>query len=296
MRPYPPVSLITQGTSFETSADTIASCELVVPLDDRVRARIAAAERYEREFVPAAFEESARELADAARVVRGDSVLDVGCGTGVVARECSRRVGAGGRVVGIDISVEMLKVARRTAPSIRWVQGDAGALPFPDAGFDRVLCQFALMLFPERARAVSEMWRILSDSGRLAVSVSGSLEDSSVNLVLAGLIQRQVGAPGLDVVRSVYAMGDPVEIEETFAAAGVEQITIDTQWGTTRSPSLEAFVETEIRGWAPLSELFDDHALEALTQEAREELAFAITGEGRVEFVSPAHIITATKW
>ena len=75
----------------------------------------------------------------------------------------------------------------------------------------------------------------------------------------------------------------------------VEQISIDTQWGPTRSPSVEAFVETEIRGWAPLSELFDDHAVQALTEEARTELVFSITEDGVGEFVSPAHVITATK-
>lgn len=262
---------------------------------DKARARLAAAERYEREFVPAAFEESARELADAARVDRGDRVLDVGCGTGVVARECSRRVGATARVVGIDISAEMLDVARRTTPGIHWVRGDAAVLPFADSSFDVVLSQFALMLFPNRVRSVSEMWRTMAPGARLAVSVSGRLEDSPVNLALAGLIQRQVGDAGLEVVRSVYTLEDPGDIEATFASAGVGQISVDTQWGPTRSPSIEAFVETEVRGWAPLSELFDDHALQALIEEAREELAFTLTEDGRVEFVSPAHTITATK-
>lgn len=258
-------------------------------------ARLLAAERYERELVPAAFAESARELADAARVDRGHRVLDVACGTGVVARECSGRIGAEGSVVGIDISGEMLDVARRTAPGIHWVEGDAAALPFPDSSFDRVLCQFALMFFSERTRSVAEMWRTLSDKGRLAVSVSGRLEDSPVNLGLAELVRRQVGEKGLTVVRSVYALGDTNDIEETFASAGVEEISVDTQWGLTRSPSVEAFVETEIRSWAPLSELFDDQVLEKLVEEARGELAFSIADDGAVEFISPAHIITAAK-
>lgn len=257
--------------------------------------RLLAAQRYERDLVPAAFMESARELADAADTGRGHRVLDVACGTGVVARECSGRVGAEGRVVGLDISAEMLDVAGRMAPGIPWVEGDAAALPFPDSSFDRVLCQFALMFFPERTRSLAEMWRVLSDEGQLAVSVSGRLEDSPVNQVLATLIQRQVGEEGLKVVRSVHALGDPADIEKTFVSGGIEEINIDTQWGLTRSPSVETFVETEIRSWAPLSELFHDEALEKLIDEAREELAFAIGVDGAVEFVSPAHIITAAK-
>lgn len=158
--------------------------------------RLLAAQRYERDLVPAAFVESARKLADAADVGRGNRVLDVACGTGVVARECSGRVGAEGRVVGMDISAEMMDVARRKAPDIPWVEGDAAALPSPDSSFNRVLCQFGLMFFPEKARSVAEMWRILYDEGRLAVSVSGPLEDSPVIRVLATPIQRQWGMKG----------------------------------------------------------------------------------------------------
>lgn len=104
-----------------------------------------------------------------------------------------------------------------------------------------------------------------------------------------------MGDEGLKIVRSVYALGDPSDIEETFTSAGIMEVNIDTQWGLTRSPSVETFVEAEIRSWAPLSELFDDEAPEKLIDEAREELAFAIGEDGAVEFVSPAHIITAAK-
>lgn len=264
-------------------------------MSERARARLEAAERYERDFVPAAFQESARALADAAEVGGSHRVLDVACGTGAVARECARRVGAAGAVTGLDISQEMLTVARRSAPGIQWVRGEAASLPFRDASFPRVVCQFALMLFPDKVRSVAEMWRVTARGGRLAASVSGRLDDSPVNQVLAELIHRQVGNAGLDRVNSVYALGDPADIEATFSQAGVEEIIVRTEWGVTRAASLEAFIETEIRGWFPLSELFDDDALESLTQRARDELAFAITGSGQVEFRSPFHTITAAK-
>lgn len=69
-------------------------------------------------------------LADAAGIGRGDRVLDVGCGTGAVTREVARRVGAEGRVIGLDLNPRMLAVAQRVAPEIEWRQGDAGDLPF----------------------------------------------------------------------------------------------------------------------------------------------------------------------
>lgn len=264
-------------------------------MSDQARARLEAAERYEREFVPAAFQESARSLAAAAEVGGGHRVLDVACGTGAVARECAGRVGAAGAVTGLDISQEMLTVARRSAPGIQWVRGEAASLPFRDDSFHRVLCQFALMLFDDKVRSAAEMWRVTATGGRLAASVSGRLEDSPVNRVFAELIHEQVGNVGLDRVTSVYALGDPADIAATLSEAGVEGITVRTEWGVTRAASLEAFIETEIRGWFPLSELFDDDALESLTQRARDGLAFAITGSGHIEFRSPFHTITAAK-
>jgi ubiquinone/menaquinone biosynthesis C-methylase UbiE len=95
-----------------------------------------AAVLYERSFVPAIFARAAGLLADAAEIGRGDRVLDVGCGTGVAAREAARRVGAEGRVVGLDLNPRMLAVAKRIAPEIEWHQGDAAELPFEDEAFD----------------------------------------------------------------------------------------------------------------------------------------------------------------
>jgi len=107
-----------------------------------------AAEVYEACFVPAIFGAWAGRVADAAEVMTGNTVLDVGCGTGVLAREALRRVGPEGRVTGLDLNDGMLAVAARTEPNVAWRQGDATALPFEDASFDIVASQFALMYFP----------------------------------------------------------------------------------------------------------------------------------------------------
>ena len=117
---------------------------------------------YEQSFVPAIFARSAVMVADAAGIGPGDRVLDVGCGTGILAREASGRCGAEGRVVGLDLNPRMLEVARRVAPGIDWQQGDAGALPFADGAFDMVVSQYALMFFPDQALALREMWRVLA--------------------------------------------------------------------------------------------------------------------------------------
>ncbi|MEY9560058.1 methyltransferase domain-containing protein [Sinorhizobium fredii] len=94
-----------------------------------------AAEVYETCFVPAIFEAWAGPVADAAGIRTGNRVLDVGCGTGVLAREALRRVGQEGQVIGLDLNEGMLAVAPRAEPKIEWRQGDAASLPFKDASF-----------------------------------------------------------------------------------------------------------------------------------------------------------------
>jgi ubiquinone/menaquinone biosynthesis C-methylase UbiE len=129
-----------------------------------------AAEVYERCFVPAIFGQWA-PMVGAARVASGNRVLDVGCGTGVLARTAADRVAADSQVTGLDRNVGMLAVARRLRPQIDWRQGDATALPFADASYDVVLSQFALMYFPDRTAALKEMARVLRPGGRLAIAV-----------------------------------------------------------------------------------------------------------------------------
>ena len=92
-----------------------------------------AAETYDAMFVPALFQPWAPRVANAAAVHSGESVADIACGTGVLARELARRVGPAGSVVGIDNNPGMLAVARRQAPDIEWREARAEALPLPDA-------------------------------------------------------------------------------------------------------------------------------------------------------------------
>ena len=127
------------------------------------------AQLYENNYVPTLFGPWAPRVADSAGIASGDRVLDVGCGTGILARNAAERVGSVGHVTGLDLDEGMLSVARRAGPGIEWRQGDATELPFEDATFDAVVSQFALMYFPDRVAALREMWRVLAPACRLAV-------------------------------------------------------------------------------------------------------------------------------
>ena len=118
--------------------------------------------------------QSTRELVDMVGVKGGDRVLDVACGTGAVTRRLAVRVGGSGCVVGTDMSVSAIRIARRNnrEPNVLFVNADAENLPLVE-GFDVVTCQYALFFFPDASRALKNMRSNLDESGVLGVSVHG---------------------------------------------------------------------------------------------------------------------------
>ena len=160
---------------------------------------LAAAGTYENRFVPAMFTEWAEVLVAESGVASGQRVLDVACGTGIVARRAAEITGASS-VTGVDINEAMLAVAARLRPDITWLRGDAAALPFPDAQFDAVLCQMALMFFPDPLAAVREMGRVASDGGTIAAAVPSLLEDQPAYGPFVDLVARHAGAEAMGQV------------------------------------------------------------------------------------------------
>ena len=120
-------------------------------------------ENYERYLVSTIFSPWAAHLADFAAPRLGEHVLDVACGTGIVARLVAGRVGPKGRVVGLDSSAAMLAEARSLSPisgtAVEWSEASALAIPFPETTFNLVLCQQGLQFFPDRPAALHEMHR-----------------------------------------------------------------------------------------------------------------------------------------
>ena len=138
----------------------------------------SAAELYQRYLVPLITSKWAEDLVDRAQLREGEDVLDVACGTGVVARLAARTV-APGRVTGLDLNAGMLAVARsilNEGAPVSWIGGSSLNLPFPSARFDVVLCQLGLQFFPDQPRALRELRRVARERGRVAVSVYSAIE------------------------------------------------------------------------------------------------------------------------
>lgn len=249
---------------------------------------------YEEKFVPAVFGTWAPVVADAASIAPGDAVLDVACGTGVLAREVARRIGPAGSVTGLDVNEGMLAVARRINPEIDWRRGDTEALPFADESFDAVVCQFALMYFPDRVKALQEMWRVLRPGGRLAVASWAPLDRARGYDVLAGIAGQRTNQEATAVLRAPFVLGDVDELLELYRMAGISRASIDTSQRHARFASVEEFVETEVRG-SPMDDLLTATEFDTLLADARNALGDFVDDAGRLRTPIEAHIVTSAK-
>ena len=219
--------------------------------DSAEQAQIEAATTYESLFVPALFEQWTAQVADAAGIQPGQRVLDVACGTGVLARHVARRIGTSGTVTGLDPSPGMLAVADRHAPAVDWRRGTAESLPFDAGSFDAVVSQFGLMFFTDRAQAVREMMRVLTPGGRLAVAVWDSLENNPAYAAEVDLLTRLAGRAPADALRAPFMLGDREVLAKVFEDAGVRPIDITTHAGIARFPNTAW-------SWRPTSGLVAD--------------------------------------
>ncbi len=243
--------------------------------------------------MPALFGQWPDRMLDAVGAGEGDRVLDVGCGTGVLARAAVERVGETGRVSGVDPNDGMLAVARRVNRAVDWRNGVAEHLPYADASFDRVVSQFALMFFTERAGAVAEMARVLAPGCSVAIATWASLDATPGYAAMVELLGELVGDDAADALRAPFVLGDPEEIHGLMATAFSNPV-VTRHDGTARFESIEAWVHTDVRGWT-LADQVDEDDYEALLQEARRRLAPFTDPHGRVAFPAPALIVTATR-
>ena len=253
-----------------------------------------AADAYERTFVPALFADWAGRLVDLARIEPGQAVLDIACGTGIVARTAAERMEGRGRVVGLDRNEEMLEVARRIRPDIEWHHGDAGDLPFGADSFDKVLCQASLMHFPDRVGALAEMARVVTSGGTVAVQVWGSLDSQPAYRRFADVVARHAGPEGIDLVASYFCLGDIGVVRELVDRAALKVVDITTRVGAVRFPSLEGFVRAEIES-SPLIDRIDSATYARILHDCCDALAGFRTHDGRAELPIEGHLVAATK-
>lgn len=261
-----------------------------------LQAQIDAGNAYESLFVPALFGQWASRVADAAQVQPGQRVLDVGCGTGILAREIASRIGTIGRVVGIDPSPGMLAVAKHLAPAVEWREGVAESLPFPDQSFEAVVSQFAFMFFTDRRQALRDMLRVLAPGGRLTVAVWDALDNIPAYASEVALLERMAGRQAADALRAPFVLGNRKDLAALFSEAGLASAEITTHHGTAQFPSIRTMVEADLRGWLPvMGVILTEDQIGRILQEAEQALSSYATADERAAFHLSAHLVTARK-
>lgn len=188
----------------------------------------SAAALYQDFFVPSIATPVSTHLLRVAELQPGERVLDVACGTGVVALAAADQVGPNGTVTGIDIAPDMIDVARSTAHAqgleIELHKADATSIPVPDGTQDAVLCQMGLMFMDDQAAVVREMHRTLVPGGRILISTPGRIQAPFRNMEQS--IADHIGPELGGFVSMVFSMHDPQTLASLLvdaAFSGVEE-------------------------------------------------------------------------
>ncbi|MFK7801452.1 MAG: class I SAM-dependent methyltransferase [Anaerolineae bacterium] len=263
-------------------------------VQERGQVTSSAAEIYDQLYLPALFRQWTPQMIQAANIQSGDNVLDVACGTGVLARDVYATVGTAGSVTGLDINPGMLSVAKASNSNIKWVEHKAESLPFEDKVFDGVVSQFGMMFFEDREAAVTEMIRVLKPGKQLAIAVWDTLDNTPGYAALVRLLDRLFGSEIAQGLRSPYNMGNQDLFKSYFDLSNLAGISVKTHKGTARFNSIQEWVYTDVKGWV-MSEAFGNAEFELLLKEAETALAGYADEDGRVQFDAPAHIISARK-
>jgi ubiquinone/menaquinone biosynthesis C-methylase UbiE len=203
-----------------------------------------AAELYERYAVPYVLRPWAAELVELADLRRGDRILDLACGTGVVARLAAPRVGTAGQVIGIDLNAGMLAVARAipptSGPAIVWMEDSATAIQLPDSVVDVVLCQQGLQFFPDKPAALREVHRVLEPGGRVLLSVWKSA--GPYNIAVADALERHVDIDTAMKYRANRMVPDAEDLHRLLVEAEFSDVQVRPSTMTIHLPSIEQFV------------------------------------------------------
>ena len=262
----------------------------------QIQTTTAPSEIYERYMVPAIFDRWSEALLSVVDLQPGERVLDLACGTGVVARMAAPMVQPGGEVFGVDFNGAQIATARTIDSSIDWREGDAGALPYADQEFDLVVCQQGFQFFPDRVQAVKEIHRVLKPGGRVGITVWSSIGASPGYLAIANALGKTVGASAAGLLDELFAFPSSDEVGRCFADGGFPDATVDSLEIDAVFRSAEEFTRAiavgSIMRRTPTQ--FSEETLDLMAAEVAAEMAQYLGDIGLV-FPMQAHLMTATK-
>lgn len=253
---------------------------------------------YDTLMVPLIFEAYAAHMAELVAAFSPGAVLETAAGSGAVTRALAPRLKSDVRYVVTDLNQPMLDYAAARQGfdgRIEWRQADALALPFEDASFDVVCCQFGAMFFPNRVAGYVEALRVLRPGGRFVFSVWDRIEENTfaddVTNAVAALFPHD---PPRFLARTPHGYHDVVLIREELRRAGFADIGIETRDEVSRSPSARDTATAYCHG-TPLRNEIEarDASLLQLATDRATQMLIDRHGEGAVAGKTQAHVIVA---
>jgi ubiquinone/menaquinone biosynthesis C-methylase UbiE len=263
-----------------------------------VRFSGAIPENYERYMVPMLFRPYAEELARGAADLKPKRILETAAGTGVVTGALAAAV-PGAEIVSTDLNQAMLDVAatRVSSSRVSFRQADALELPFDDASFDLVVCQFGAMFFPDKVKGNSEARRVLRDAGHYLIAIWDAIEHNPMSdLVQQTMVERFPDNPPMFMRRGPFSYHNPEWIERDLKAAGFHKMDIETMKLTSRAASAEEAAHGLCYG-SPMRLELEEYGAGALDDLFATLLKSAQKFDGPNGFEAPmsAHIVTAAR-
>jgi SAM-dependent methyltransferase len=246
---------------------------------------------YDRYLGPLLFASFAADLAARAAALAPERILETAAGTGIVTEALAAAL-PGAEIVATDLNQAMLDVAagRVAAANVRFEAADAQSLPFPDAGFDLVLCQFGVMFFPDRVGAYREAKRVLKPGGAFLFNAWDAVEENPVTAAVAGALQPWFppGAEGF-FRRVPFGYHDKALIEADLRAAGFAEVVIETLRPVSRVSARDAAIG--LCQGTPLRAEIEQHGLDL--EEATDAAAAALASFDGADAPMSANVVLA---
>jgi ubiquinone/menaquinone biosynthesis C-methylase UbiE len=225
---------------------------------------------YEQYLVPVIFRPFAEDLAARAAALQPRRILELAAGTGALT--AGLLAGApSAEVTATDLNETMVAFGSARAPGAVWRQADAQRLPFPDGGFDLVVCQFGVMFFPDRIEAFAEVRRVLAPGGRFLFNTWGPLETHAFEVALQAGLERAFPVEPPRFFQTVpHGCADPAVVAADLAAAGFavedeQELTLQGRAASTADLATGYLTGTPVR--AAVEERGDAPAVRATVIE-----------------------------
>ena len=253
---------------------------------------------YDKYLGPLIFEPYAQDLADRLSALHAERVLETAAGTGIVTRALLRSLSPSANIVATDLNQPMLDHAAERVSSSRvsWQKADAQALPFPDATFDAVVCQFGVMFFPDKQKAYREARRVLKAGGHFIFNVWDRLENNEfADIVTTAVSEMFPDDPPRFLARTPHGYHDKQAVIAEVQSAGFVNIAAETLprrsvAPTCRDPAIGFCQGTPLRNEI---EVRDADRLAEATEVAASKIS-ARFGNGPVDGMIQAHVVTAS--